>query len=67
MTKDVLICAIWFQCLIFICESLERAEDANIADRIFLGISKQKDSLESVLMGTTLDEDVLKRMEGECL
>ena len=46
-------------------ETLEKTEVGNTPDDIMNGISEQKDTLQVILRATTLEEDVLKRLEGE--
>ena len=51
--------------MINLAETLEKSETENTPDEIMQGISEQKDSLQVILKATTLEEDVLKRLEGE--
>ena len=56
-------CLIFFQCLVFLCEILEKTE-SKLADRVFDSIAGHPDMLEALLKGCRLDETLLKMLEG---
>ena len=53
----------YFQCLVFLCEILEKCE-TSLGGMVFEGIQDSSPALEALLQGCTLDEALLKTLEG---
>jgi len=51
---------VWMQCLIYICELMERCEVA----KFFNTVSESKVTLEAILYCCVLDEQIIKGLEG---
>ncbi len=46
------------------CEVMERL-DSDLPYKFFHSVGKNRSAVEAILLGTTLDEQVLKKLEGE--
>lgn len=53
------------QSMINLAETMEKVEVDQLPDGVMAGISQQREALQTMLNATTLEEDVLKRLEGK--